>query len=302
MPLAPTDDARLRESAAGVNLSEWAALELTGEDRLEWLQGQATGDVRGLTEGNRRSFCLCEPTGQLLAVVDAWALPDRIVMTTARARSEAVLARIERMTIMEDVLGAEARREGFSIQGPATSRELGKLLSLPTHDAGIAPFEGADVWVLRSNRTAAGGWDVWAPGGTSLPELFSPLAPEAYEAARIEAGIPKWGQDMGPKTLPPELGAAFEAAHVDYDKGCYTGQEILMRMHSRGHTNKTWVGLVATTPLVVGAEVAFEGKVVGTVASAAGPIGAATLRNEALQGPVLIGGERVEVRRMPLAE
>ncbi len=308
MPPATSDYERLRTGAAGIDLREWSLLELTGDDRLEWLQGQATGDVRGLTPGNRRSFCLCEPTGQILAVLDAWALPDRIVMTTSRELAKAVLARVERMTIMEDVVAAERGWEGVSVQGPEAAQKLEGRLDLPEGDAGTTVWEGREVWLLRSNRAPHGGWDVWSPAGTGLAERFPTIAFEAYEAARIVAGVPRWGVDMGPRTLPPELGPDFEARHVSYDKGCYTGQEVLMRMHSRGHTNKTWIGLVADSPLPVGAEVVHEGKPAGLVSSAAGPtelgfVGAATLRNEATQPGtcVLVGGVEAEVRRMPLS-
>lgn len=313
LPIAAERDYdRLREGAAGVDLGEWTALELTGEDRKGWLQGQATNDVKALIDGNSRSFCLCEPTGHLLSVLDAWALSDRILMTTARERADAVLERVERMTIMEDVAARVAEHRLVSIQGPTATRDLGEMLALPALDAGTAAFEGAEVFVCRSNRAGMGGWDVWLPADATsaqavLRTRFPEVAPEAFEAARIEAGVPKWGQDMGGKTLPPELGSAFEARHVSYKKGCYTGQEVLMRMHSRGHTNKTWVGLVSETAMAVGDEVIHRGKAVGTVTSAAfspdfGPIAAATLRNEAANEgeAVRVGAAEAEVRRMPI--
>lgn len=275
----------LRTGAVAFPLDEHALLELTGEDRLEWLQGQVTDDVRGLTEGKNRSFCFVEPTGQLLAVVDAWALEDRILMVTSRGCVDAVLERVERMTILEDVStrALSPALSGFSIQGPEATEPTSGL-------------------VLKSDRTGRGGWDVW---GT--PPVIEAVASLVPEVARIEAGIPKWGVDMGPRTLPAELGPAFEARHVDYDKGCYTGQEILMRMHSRGHTNRTWVGLLGAEPMAAGAEVVSGEGIVGRVSSVAvspqfGPIAAATLRNEATaEGTrVTVGGVEAEVREMPI--
>ena len=118
-----------------------------------------------------------------------------------------------------------------------------------------------------SDRTGEGGWDVWASKSSldAWREGFEILDPEL---SRILAGIPKWGAAVGPRTLPPELGPAFEASHVSYSKGCYTGQEVLMRIHSRGHTNRTWVGLVSDAPLCVGASVLYEDREVGRVSSA----------------------------------
>lgn len=67
--------------------------------------------------------------------------------------------------------------------------------------------------------------------------------PDGWELASLEAGIPILGVDTGPKTLLPELGADIEATHVSYEKGCYVGQEILHRLHSRGKTKTVWSGL-----------------------------------------------------------
>jgi folate-binding protein YgfZ len=244
---------------------DFGLIELRGDDRLEWLQGQATNDVAGLRPGGHVAFCLCEPTGQLLAVLDAWAFEDRIVLRTERERIPAVLERVETMTILEDV----AARETDDV--PEAVREAAARLADPD--------------------------------------------PERAEARRIASGVPRWGADMGPRTLPPELGPAFEAAHVSYRKGCYTGQEVLMRMHSRGHTNRTWVGLVADRPMRPGEPVVSEGKEVGRIASAspaaialdgapAEPryVAAATLRNEAASegARVRVGGVEAEVRTMPM--
>ncbi len=265
-------------------LEDHALIGLTGEDRLEWLQGQATNDVRGLDPGTRLSFCFCQPTGQLLAVVDAWAFEDRLVLSTARECVPAVLERVERMTILEDVVARELPLCGVNLpKAPQDDRLL----------------------VLPSDRRVSPSWDAWGP-----LSVVEGLAPDlvAAEASRIAAGIPKWGIDMGPRTLPPELGPAFEARHLSYAKGCYTGQEVLMRMHTRGHTNRTWVGLVADAPLAVGEPVMVQGREVGRVSSSAFweesamHIGAATLRNEAVaEGTVVsVNGARAEVRTMPI--
>lgn len=265
-------------------LSDDALLELTGDDRTEWLQGQATNDVRLLKPRGRLSFLFCEPTGQLLAILEAWAFDDRIVMSTARERVSAVLDRVESMTILEDVAAREIPGAGLWLSD--------------------APPEGP--WLaLPSGRTAEGGWDVWG-AEADLRRLAEQAEPVDSEPLRIAAGVPKWGVDAGPRTLPAELGPAFERAHVSYAKGCYTGQEVLMRMHTRGHANRTWVGLVADEALVVGEPVFFSEREVGRVTSAAALpdqyLGAAMLRNEAAaEGTaVRVGGARAEVRTMPL--
>jgi folate-binding protein YgfZ len=287
--LFESDNRSLRERWAYLPLDEFSMLELSGEDRIDWLQGQATNDVRNLAQaGNRASFCFCEPTGGLVSVMDAWSLEDRILIVTPKARLAAVLERIEKMTIIEDVEARETGYHGISIQGPLA-------------DEVVKEYEGI---TLRSDRTPYGGWDVWQP----VPFVGErTVLKEVAETARLEAGIPKWDIDMGVKTLAPEMGPAFESCHVSYNKGCYTGQEILMRIHARGHTNRTWVGLLGIAELKVGDSVTFEGKPVGTVTSAAyspkfGHIAAASLRNEATtEGQkVVVGETEAEVRQMPI--
>lgn len=306
----------LKEEAGLLDLGTISGIILTGDDRKGWLQGQVTNDVRRLESGAYRAFCFCSSTGQIQAVVDAWALPDRIVMTTAEETSEAVMRRVEQMVVLEEV---EARRATdyriVSVQGPTATRRLGEMMQLPSLDAGEATYEGATVYCLRSDRTGMGGWDLWLPANgvfRTLFEAFPVIDHAAYGIARLEAGIPFYGADITEKTMPPELGAAFESKHVSYQKGCYMGQEVLMRIHSRGHTNKTWVGLMAEAPLEIGAVVAHPMRAdAGVVTSAVnspdyGQIGAATIRNEFAED-----GERVrvitergeveaEVRRMPI--
>lgn len=310
---------RLRDDCGLLDLPFLGLVTLRGDDRKGWLQGQVTNNLRTLDSGASSSFCLCEPTGHLVAVCDAWALPDRMLLTTARETQEAVLRRVEQMVILEDVAGEDSTEEYrfLSVQGPRATSELSRHLELPKLDAGESEYRGAPVYCLRSNRTGMGGWDLWVPAAAkeaieSLSLAFAPISHEAYNVARLEAGIPLYGADMNARTLPPEMGPAFETRHISYNKGCYVGQEVLMRMHSRGHTNRTWMGLLADAPLEIGATVAHASRPeAGTVTSAAfspdyGHIGAALVRNEAARHGELVrvvterGEVEAEIRQMPI--
>ena len=221
-----------------------ALIEFSGTDVLEWLQGQATNDLRSIAEGHPISFCLCQPTGQLLTLCELHLLGDRKLLLADNG--SAVLERAQSMVVMEDV-------------------------------------EAKDLNLTVSNASID-------------------------DASRLEMGIPLRARDYTDKTLPPELGPAFEAKHVSYNKGCYTGQEVLMRIHSRGHTNKTWVGLILEAPVEVGASVLHAGKesagviTSATISSEFGPIAAAMLRNEVAQegAEVTVQGVRGVVRQMPI--
>lgn len=306
----------LRDACGRLSLPDHAAVFLLGDDRKGWLQGQATQNVRTLGAGASTSFCFCEATGQIVTMADAWELGDRIAFTVPRETLNATLGRIEQMTILEDVQAEVADGHRLiSIQGPQASAELSKLFDLPKLDAGRVEFQGTDLICLRSNRTGLGGWDLWVPTletAQAMEAIFPTVSPEAFEVARIEAGIPKWGADVTSKTLPPELGPVFLARYVSHSKGCYVGQEVLQRIHSRGHVNRTWMGLVAERPIPVGAKIGhLRRDDVGTATSAAaspdfGFIGAAVLRQEAAFDGEIVrvqtedGPFDAEVRRMPL--
>jgi len=309
----------LRDDAGIVDLHHVSLIALTGDDRKGWLQGQATNDVKKLESGASNSFCLTTITGQLLSVCEIWAVRDRFLMTIPDQTRENVLKRVEQMVIMEDVVAEDVSKlyRLLSIQGPTATARLSNLMPLPSLDAGDSTIEGADVFALRSNRTGMGGWDIWTLASNvkaiaTLENEFRLIDHEAYNIARLEAGIPFFGSDMGEKTLPPEMGQAFVDRHISYNKGCYMGQEVLMRIHSRGHTNKTWMGLIADAPMEIGATVSHVRRQdSGTVTSAAfspdfGYIAAAMLRNEAASEGEFVqviterGTVDAEVRRMPI--
>ncbi len=276
-------------------------VELSGDDALEWLQGQATNDLRNLSEEKPISFCLCEPTGQLLAVCDLWKYKERLLIATDNAA--AFIERAASMVILEDVEARDLSDEYelLSVHGPTADGYL-DFFKNSVKSLDVDPEE---CIVLHHDKFDLSAHDIWVP--RKWGSSFATVSLEAFEILRVESGVPKRGVDYTSKTLPPELGPAFESKHVSYNKGCYTGQEVLMRIHSRGHTNKTWVGLLVESPVKVGDRVLLKGKEVGAITSAVvspklGAIAAATLRNEATANgmEVLVGDVKGTVKAMPL--
>lgn len=308
----------LRNECGLFPIDEFALIEMTGEDRKGWLQGQATNNLRSLDFGASSSFCLCEPTGQIISVCDIWSLKDRFLIVTPKSCLDGFLKRVQQMVVIEDVaVRVLDDHQILSVQGPEATSRLSEFVQLPTLDANEAEFEGGVLALLRSNRAGQGGWDIalsneFKSAIEKLKGASSSIDARAAEISRIEFGVPRFGQDITAKTLPPELGSHFESKHVSYNKGCYTGQEVLMRIHSRGHTNRTWMGLVADQPFEAGAEVAHSrrpdaGQVTSAVLSPGlGYIGAAMLRTEAAFDGELVtvqterGPIEAEVRDMPI--
>jgi len=296
-------------------LEKEAVLILAGEDRKGWLQGQVTNDLHHFQSGSSIAFCLCTPTGQIEAICTMWAFPDHFVITCDANSAEAVVRRVKKNVIMEDVRIERSDLQLITLQGPDTTSELGSLARLPNLDTGVITIEGEEVSVMRSNRTGSGGWDLLLPQNATkalakIESVFAPIYLEAYRVCRLEAGYPTEGVDTDSKTMPPELGPAFEAQHVSYKKGCYSGQEVLMRIHSRGHTNRTWMALASEEPIPAGAAIRSAARPdAGFVTSSGfspefGDIAGAMLRNEAaIPGEtvhVVIDGREIEARVYPM--
>jgi folate-binding protein YgfZ len=241
-------------------MQQRSLIAVDGEDRVDWLQGQSTNDLRELQAGDSISFCLCSPKGQIEAIVNALFRASDVLLTTDFACKQAVLDRIEHMVVMEDVAGREeAGLACLRVVGPEAAKVEGRIA--------VRGQGYTDVWV--SPEEAA-----------SLQATIPTISASTYDIWRLEQGIPVWGQDVSGRTLPPELGPAFEQAHVSYTKGCYTGQEVLQRIYSRGHTNKTWVALTSERELGQGS--LGQGVTVTSVVTSPhfGHLAGAVVRNE----------------------
>ena len=225
----------LTGAGAAVRLEGCEIVRLSGQDAESWLQGQVTNDLRRLEVAPFVDACLTKPTGQIVAELRIWR--DERCLAVWTTDADAIERRVEQFVIMEDV-----------------------ALDRVSHE----------VWTWQSTTPVPGGHDSprIAPFGRDFParpEGVPEADTEAWLTVCLEHGLPVVGLDSDATTLPPELGARFERDHVAYDKGCYVGQEVLQRIHSRGHTNRTWVVLMAEAALTVGAETRADGVVVGRV-------------------------------------
>ena len=194
-------------------------LALTGADRETFLQGMVSNDVVGIPENETRHAALLDVTGHILADLHVWILPpDTLLVETDPATLSVLHATLDKFLIMEDVQIADwsAQYAVLSVYG----EDAGLISTFP-----ILP--GRDIWAAAEEKES-----LW---NSLLAEGFVPMSAEKAEALRIEAGLPKWGFELSPAVLLPE---AEMLDAVSYTKGCYVGQEIVARLHARGHTNK----------------------------------------------------------------
>jgi folate-binding protein YgfZ len=194
---------------------------------LRYLNGQLTQDLKKLTPTRALPACVTTAKGRLQAEVWVSLGEDVLVMDAAPELHEVLPARLERYIVADDVtLEDRTGEEGlFHCVGlnPADHPVLGEFPA--THAA----------------RLGEDGWDVRVPQiqlSAVRTALGTQLASAAlWERLRVERGIPQWGSELTEDTLPPEAG--LERTHIDYHKGCYIGQEVISRLKSVGHVNRT---------------------------------------------------------------
>lgn len=251
---------QVEREGAMVDLSNRAKWRLSGSDRIRYLNGQVTNDVRRTMDGKVVYACVTDLKGKIAA--------DVFIRTALGSDSLWIDAEPE----LREVLGA--RLERYII---ADDCELTDV----TEDWGLLHrffAEGDDITTDAPvvNRFGRPGIDVWLPAGTPAPEPEGVPWLDAgdLEFWRVIAGVPKYPNELNADTFPPEAG--IEARAMDYAKGCYIGQEILSRIRTTGKMPRQLIHIhtaVDGTPFDVGdclfvSDVAESPKQVGTVTSA----------------------------------
>lgn len=252
--------AEARAMAAGTGFAELGnrdIVEVSGPDRLTWLHSLTTQHLEQLAPGNATSMLLLSPTGHIEHVLHAVDDGTRLLGWTEPGRGADLVAFLDRMRFM--------MRVEVSLRDDLTLAWFGHQLTVP---------EGA---VVRDSEI--GGVDVFLPKGTELPDGVA-VGMWAFDAARIEAGVPRIFLDTDHKTIPNEIG--LFGTHLE--KGCYRGQETVARVHTLGRPPRRLVMLHLDGTMVelpaVGSELKLGDKVVGFVGSSA--------RHHEL-GPVALG-------------
>ena len=269
----------------GAALSEWtpaSRLELMGPDRERFFGGMVTAAVEGLAPGGGRFGFITDVRGRILASAVVLTLEDRLWLEIPKGRGRTIIEHLEKYIVTDQVeilpLGDMA---AVRVAGPKGAEALADLGADAVHDL-TEPWSHTQVELLdyqaRLVREGHGGvpaFSLWQSSAITplladdLAEAGLPRAGhEATEALRIEDGQPLWGVDYDEANLPQETG--IENA-VDYEKGCYLGQEIVARLHYRGQPARRMCRLTfepGYTP-AAGTEIEFDGRAVGEVTSVA---------------------------------
>lgn len=271
---------RLRSSCGVYDLSERARVSITGTDRVRWLNGMVTNNVRDLAPGHGVYAFLLNPQGRIQADLYAYNRGDSLLVETDKALLERVLQIFDRYIIMDDVELANVSDQltGIGIAGPKAREVLTTAgIDLPQ----LVPLQcvelrwhDASLTVVRADNPSVESFSLWVePGqGASLRDALAgagatPAGADALELFRIACGIPRYGQDIRERDLPQET---EQQRALNFSKGCYIGQEIVERIRSRGAVHRKFGGFELDGPLPSpGAKIQFDGKDVGEVTSAA---------------------------------
>ncbi len=290
---------QLREECGLLDRSERGKLAVRGAEAAEYLQGQLTNDVEGLAPGEGCYAALLDRKGHMQGDMRVLrTAPDEVWIDTEPEALEAVLRHLEMYKIGRQVEIADltAERTILSLIGPR-SVEVAGTAALPEHACEATSVAGVECLTVGTRD----GIDLVAAREDSAPLREALLAAgadevsrEAAEVLRIEAGTPRFGAEMSGETMPAEAGIV-EAA-VDFEKGCYIGQEPVARLHYRGRPNRHLRGLELSAPAMAGAALRLGEKEVGRIGSACvsparGPIALAVVRREAEPGAELDVGE-----------
>ena len=256
-------------------------LKLTGEDRVRFLNGQVTQDLKKLQPGQAVRAAVITSKGKLEADCRIGATSEALYLETDAPLRTSLRTRLEKFIVADDV----------TVEDVSNVFRLNHLPSLNPTPAD-AP---KDCLAFSSARFREPGLDLWIPSSSHWNPPSVPLA--SWEPLRIARGLPLWNVDVDSNTLPPEAG--FESDAISSTKGCYIGQEVISRLRSVGHVNRHLCILGSQKSVSLQPPVSVstpEGKDVGTLSSLA-PLNEFTLalamvqRNHANPGnSVLAGG------------
>src|SRR5713226_5801172 len=240
-----------RQHAALIDRSNRGRIVVSGADRAAYLQGLLTNDVVALKAGQGCYAAFLTAQGRMIADLHVYELGDVMLLTMAGDVKDGVLAKLDQFIFTEDVqrgdvtdtfaqIAVGGPQAAQAIAGVVTGLSLERLRNLAEHAKVRAPWEGGAAIVTRVTDTGEPGFDLYveraqagalrtALGAVDVVEADEPAA----EALRIESGVPLFRRDMGEDTIPLEAG--IESRAISFTKGCYVGQEVVIRVLHRGH-------------------------------------------------------------------
>ena len=302
-----SDYQALTEGAAFIDFSNRGRLCLIGADRQAFINGQVTNNVKDLRVGHGCYAALVNNKGKMISDLNIFILENEILLDFEPGLADKVKERLEKFIIADDVQIVDAASSYglITVQGPEAVAAVESLgWRVPQNSFHI---QQQDSWYIANvPRLSAPGVDLFFPLDASH-SLKANCSIQAFDTARIERGIPRFGIDMDENTLAPE---ALGQNAISYSKGCYIGQEVIARIRTYGQVAKALRSLRFDASAAVpksGDKIRHDGKEVGWITSAVfspkfeRPIALGYIRKECNQigTRVQVNGAEAEIIQMP---
>jgi folate-binding protein YgfZ len=287
-------------------LGDRAFLRITGADATRWLNGMVTNSIQSLDPGDGNYNFLLNAQGRIQGDCNIYREPlggaePVFVLETDKAQIETIEQLLDKFIIMDDVVlsrglnvegdRVEASRIGIALAGRQAHALIHKLFIgrrdtsyiEPPKPGTITPARLEDIYgdvvILTPPNSSIPAYEIWCADRVVVKELYRLLgfseavsiSAETLEAFRIMQGTPRYGQDIRNNETARDLPQETNQTHaLHFTKGCYLGQEIVERIHSRGQVHRTFTGFRLTTlPTTLPTPLIANGKAVGELTSAA---------------------------------
>ena len=299
----------LLEGCAVFDMSWQAKLVFSGKDRVRWLNGMVTNNIRDLVAGQGVYCFILTPQGHNQGDLVAYNRGEYLLATTDREQAPKITATLGRYIIMDkvEIEDISDKLSTIGVAGPKASETLdgigidvsqlqrGHVIDTLWHEIGISvtrdthpQMDGYEIWLSSENAEKI--WEALTAAGAV------PVGSDAWEMYRIARGVPRYGVDLRERDLPQETGQEHA---LNFTKGCYIGQEIVERIRARGNVHRTFIGFeMEDEPPQQGTKVRAGDKDVGEITSSARvpfPAGERTLALGYLRREVATPGNAVQI-------
>jgi folate-binding protein YgfZ len=318
-----TEFAEMVSGCAIYDLGWRVKIELTGKDRVRWLNAMVTNNIRDLAAGRGVYAFVLTPQGRILGDLYAYNRGESLFVDTDQSQAPKLLEVFRRYIIMDQVelSNLSDKLTAIGITGPKSREVLRRagfdVPQLETLQLTEFTWKGINLLLVRAESEQREAYEIWlAPENIDqlwaalIKAYATPVGSEGLELYRIAAGVPSYGQDIHERDLPQET---QQMRALSFTKGCYIGQEIVERIRSRGNVHRAFSGFfIAGSLPAPGTKLELDGKEVGEITSAASlplangerPVALGYIRKEvAASGKVLEAGQaRATVTELPFAE
>ena len=280
-----TELAALISACAVYDLGWRAKISLAGKDRVRWLNGMVTNNIRDLAVGHGVYCFVLNPQGHILGDLYVYNRGESLLLDTDQSQAGKLIELLKRYIIMDkvDLTKVSDQFTAIGVAGPQASDLLRRggfgVPELEPLQVTEMAWQNLQMIVVRGEGVGAGShqrdsYEIWlSPDNVNsvwqalLDAHATPVGSEAFELYRIASGLPRFGQDIRERDLPQET---EQTQALNFTKGCYIGQEIVERIRSRGAVHRKFTGFLIEGPLPApGAKLQLEGRDIGEITSVA---------------------------------